>query len=82
VRGIAAWEASAGIDDEEHIYAVFRTCLDARYAGQLWNGAVVMDLIETFESDLRNKPVTNLGRTSPYPRIISLRDLLKARFLS
>jgi predicted component of viral defense system (DUF524 family) len=82
VRGIAAWEASARVDDEEHIYAVFRTCLDARYAGQLWNAAMMMDLIETFESDLRNKPVTNLGRTSPYPRIISLRDLLKARLLS
>jgi len=34
---------------------VFRTCLDASYAGQLWNGVMVMDLIEAFESDLRNK---------------------------
>jgi len=34
---------------------VFRTCLDASYAGQLWNGVMVMDRIEAFESDLRNK---------------------------
>src|SRR6185295_20185639 len=40
---------------ESHIYAVFRTCLDASYASQLWNGVMVMDLIEAFESDLRNK---------------------------
>jgi hypothetical protein len=78
-RDVAAWEASAGADDEEHIYAVFRTCRDPDYGGQLWDGGKVMDLIENFESDARNKPVTNLGRTSPYPRILSLRELLKAR---
>lgn len=78
-RGVAAWEASAGVDDEEHIYAVFKTCRDLSYGDQQWNGIKLMDLIEKFESDIRNKPVTNLGRTSPYPRIISLVDLLKAR---
>ena len=78
-RGVAAWEASAAEDDVEHIYAVFRTCIDPTYAGQRWDGARLMDLIERFESDVRNRPVVNLGRTSPYPRIISLRDLLKAR---
>ncbi len=41
-----------------------------------------MDLIEIFECDARNTPVTNLGQTSPYPRILSLRELLKARLLT
>jgi len=40
-----------------------------------------MDLIEAFESDARNKPVINLGRISAYPRIVPLRELLKARLL-
>jgi hypothetical protein len=81
-RGVAAWEADAALDDEEHIYAVFKTCLDPAYAGQQWDGTTLMDLIEAFKSDARNRPVVNLGRTSPYPRIISLRDLLKARLQS
>jgi predicted component of viral defense system (DUF524 family) len=78
-RGIATWEATAGADDEEHIYALFRTQPDATYRDLAWNGRALMDIIEAFESDLRNKPVFNLGRTSPYPRIVPLRDLLKAR---
>jgi predicted component of viral defense system (DUF524 family) len=78
-HGIAAWEASAGADDEEHIYALFRTRPDPAYRELAWNGSALMDLIEAFESDARNKPVVNLGRTSPYPRVIPLRDLLKAR---
>jgi predicted component of viral defense system (DUF524 family) len=79
VRGVSAWEASAGTDDEEHIYALFRTRRDPRYGAQDWGGDKLMDLIEAFETDARNTLVTNLGRTSPYPRILPLRDLLKAR---
>jgi len=75
--GVAAWEASA--DDEEYIYALFRTALDPASAGQTWNGDRLMTLIEEFESDVRNKPVENLGRTSPFPRILPLREVLKAR---
>ncbi len=78
-KGAAAWEAGAGEDDEEYIYALFRTKPDPASAGQKWNGDELMTLIEKFESDLRNKPVENLGRTSPYPRILPLRDVLKAR---
>ena len=69
----------AGADDEEPIYALFRTRRDPAYGVQAWDGDKVMGLIERFESDARNKLVENLGRTSPYPRIISLRDLLKAK---
>lgn len=81
-RGIAAWEASAAPDDEDHIYALFRTKRDPDYRSQTWDGGKLMDLIEAFETDTRNTLVTNLGRTSPYPRILSLRDLLKTRIRS
>lgn len=78
-RGVAAWEASEENDDDKHIYALFRTRRDPDYAGQEWNGEKVMNLIEQFESDARNKLVENVGRTSAYPRIIPLRGLLKAK---
>jgi hypothetical protein len=78
-KGVAAWEAAAGADDDEHIYALFKTRPDPAYAELKWDGGALMGLIEAFEADARNKPVENLGRTSPYPRIIPLRDLLKAR---
>jgi hypothetical protein len=78
--GVAAWEAGACQDDEERIYALFRTKPDVAYRGLSWNGSLLMDLIEIFESDRRHKLVFNLGRTSPCPRIISLRDLFKACF--
>jgi predicted component of viral defense system (DUF524 family) len=78
-RGVAAWEASAQANDDNYIYALFRTRLDLDYVDQIWDGSKVMDLIEAFETDARNRLVTNLGRTSAYPRILPLRDLLKTR---
>jgi hypothetical protein len=78
-KGVAAWEASAGRDDEEYIYALFRTTIDRASVGKEWRGGELMDQVERFESDLRNKPVENVGRTSPYPRILPLRDVLRAR---
>jgi hypothetical protein len=77
--GVAAWQADAGDDDEKHIYALFRTSRDPAYGGQAWNGDRVMDLIEDFESDVRNTPGGNVARTSPYPRIMPLRELLKTK---
>ena len=77
--GIAAWQADAGLDDDSFIYALFRTKLDPVFANQAWNADKVIGQIEAFESDVRQRPVENLGRTSPYPRVLSLRDLLKAR---
>jgi len=77
--GVAAWQASAGTDDDEHIYAIFKTRMDGDFKGQGWNADKVMREIEQFESDLRQKPVENLGRTSPNPRVLPLRGLLKAR---
>jgi len=77
--GVSAWQASAGTDDDEHIYALFKTRMDGDFKGQGWNADQVMKEIEEFESDLRQKPVENLGRTSPNPRVLPLRGLLKAR---
>lgn len=77
--GVAAWESSVGQDDEEFIYALFPTQPDASWEGCDWNGDKVMELIEAFETDARNKLVENVGRQSPYPRILPLRDLLMAR---
>jgi hypothetical protein len=76
--GVAAWQASAGNDDEEHIYALFKTRADPDFQGQEWDADEVMKQTEAFESHLRQGPVANLGRTSPYPRFLSLRNLLKA----
>ena len=63
--GVAAWQAGAAADDDEYIYALFRTRRDPAYSSQAWDGDKIMSLIEAFETDVRNKPVENLGRTSP-----------------
>jgi len=78
-QGVAAWEATAAQDDDEYIYALFQTKPDSAWEGIVWRGEVLVDLIEQFESDARNRLVENVGRTSPYPRILPLRDVLKAR---
>ncbi len=77
VTGVAAWENSAEPGDEEQIYALFKTQQDTAFQGIVWNGSALMDLIEAFEAEARNRPLVNLGRMSPCPRLISLRDLLK-----
>ena len=77
-KGVAAWEDSVGKDDEEFIYALFRTKDDLDYQAVSWEQNSVMTLVEKFESDARNKQVDNVGRTSPAPRILPLKDLLKA----
>ena len=76
---MAAWQATAGLDDDDYIYALFKTRSDAVFTGQNWNANELMLRIEEFESDIRQKPVENVGRTSPYPRILPLQDLLKVR---
>jgi len=78
-KGVAGWAAEVGRDDEEYIYALFRTRVDSGSADEKWRGDELMELIEKFESDRRNTPVANLGRLSPNPRILPLREVLKAR---
>jgi predicted component of viral defense system (DUF524 family) len=77
--GLGAWKAGANIDEDEYIYALFRTRRDRDYDGVNWSQEKVMEMIESFESDIRNKLVDNVGRASPYPRVLSLRHLLKAQ---
>ena len=59
------------------IYAVFEVERDDAYAGREWDGAKLMELIEEFEKR-RNYRGSGLGRTSPFPRVMSLRELLQA----
>jgi hypothetical protein len=58
---------------------VFEVEEDQAWKFQDWNGAKIMDVIEAYESSVRYRLVSNLGRTSPYPRVLPLRELLKAR---
>ena len=58
------------------IYAVFEIVPDA-YKGREWDGAKLMAAIEEFEKR-RNYRGSGLGRLSPYPRVMSLRELLTA----
>lgn len=60
------------------IYAVFEVIEDPEYAGFEWNGEILMQVITEFEGRMKHKALTSLGRTSPYPRVLSLRELLKA----
>jgi len=78
-RGIASWQAAAGADDDEQIYALFKTADNPDTSSQAWDGRLLMDEIKQFESNARNRPVENIGRLSAYPRILPLRDVLKAR---
>lgn len=77
--GVASWEASAAADDDEHIYALFFTRQSKAYVEEHWDGNKLMTEIENFETDVRNKLVENVRRTSPYPRVLPLRQLLKSR---
>lgn len=77
--GVRTWQETAGADDEENIYALFETTPDDSLGDLKWDGNRIMDEIEKFETDSRNKLVVNVGRTSPYPRVLPLREILKAR---
>ncbi len=61
------------------IYAIFEVEEDPVWHHQTWSGETLMDTIEVYESSVRQRVIQNLGRTSPYPRVLPLRDLLKAR---
>jgi len=77
-RGVAAWQASAGPGEVEALYALFRTSADPAWGLQEWGGEALLDALERFESDIRNRPVENVGRASANPRILPLQDALRA----
>lgn len=60
------------------IYAVFEVSEDPVYAGLAWNGAILMQVITKYEAHIKHRLPITLGHTSPYPRVLSLRELLKA----
>lgn len=60
------------------IYAVFEVSEDPAYAGLEWNRAILMRVINEFEARIKHKSPASLGRNSPYPRVLNLRELLKA----
>jgi PD-(D/E)XK nuclease superfamily/Domain of unknown function (DUF2357) len=76
-RGTAAWEATEQEGDNEAIYAVFQVAPDPTFASCQWDGSKVMEVVEAFESKRRNRLAENLGRTSPYPRLLPLKQLLQ-----
>ncbi len=78
-KSVAKWVEQEGADDEENIYALFKTRPDIIFGQQAWDGDKVMSLIEEFETNARNKLVENVRRSSPYPRMLPLRDVLKAK---
>lgn len=51
--------------------------VDPAFAEREWNGAVLMKVLEEFEARMKQKPAVSLGRMSPYPRVLSLREILK-----
>lgn len=60
------------------IYAVFEVEPDAAYAGRKWDEAEVTKQIKAFESRRSYRQVNTLHRRSPDPRVLSLKELLRA----
>lgn len=77
----ARWQDTPLTEDADYIYALFKVKPDPNFLDTHWDGKKLMDLIEAFETDQRNRPITNLGRTSAYPRLISLEKLLATQQL-
>lgn len=60
------------------IYAVFEVEPDAAYEGREWNNLEVTNQIRAFEARRTYRQVNTLHRRSPDPRVLSLRELLRA----
>jgi hypothetical protein len=76
---ISHWEEVENAIDENYYYAVFDVRPDKSFEGWRWDGNLLMDKIELFETDRRNQVVKNLARSSPYPRLLPLQMLLNCR---
>jgi hypothetical protein len=76
---VSNWEAIESAIDENYYYAVFDVRPDESFDGWRWNGNLLMDKIELFETDRRNRVVTNLARSSPFPRLLPFQMLLNCR---
>lgn len=60
------------------IYAVFEVENDPAYIDFAWDGNELMRVLTEFEARVKHKTPMPSGRTSAYPRVLSLRELLKA----
>lgn len=60
------------------IYAVFEVEPDLSYSGRKWNEAEVTKQILAFESKRKYRQVASLSHRSPDPRVLSLKELLRA----
>jgi hypothetical protein len=60
------------------VYAVFEVEKDPAYDGQEWDGAKLQEVLKAFESRRVYRDVASLGHNSAVPRVLSLRELLKA----
>ena len=61
------------------IYAVFEVEHDSAYAAVKWDGAKLLHSLEEFEARRTYRQNVTLRRRSPDPRVLSLRELLKAQ---
>lgn len=60
------------------IYAVFEIEEDPDWRDREWDGQRLMERLEQHEAQRKHRRVKPLGHRSAHPRILSLRDLLKA----
>jgi hypothetical protein len=60
------------------VYAVFEVEKDQAYKDQEWDGAELQKVLKEFESRRTYRKLASLGHNSAVPRVLSLRELLKA----
>jgi len=61
------------------IYALFKVQEDPAWSDITWDSAALSEAIRMYEERSRHIGLAHLGRLSPLPRILPLRDLLEAR---
>jgi predicted component of viral defense system (DUF524 family) len=61
------------------IYALCEVEADVEWQSVNWDPKNLIRAIRDFESTIKHRLVKNVGRKSAYPRILPLRELLKAR---
>jgi predicted component of viral defense system (DUF524 family) len=61
------------------IYALFEVEPDPTWENVKWDTKGLIRVIRDFESRIKHRIVKNIGRRSAYPRILPIKDLLRAR---
>jgi predicted component of viral defense system (DUF524 family) len=60
------------------IYAIFEVESDPTFDAQRWDGMKLQEVMKAFESRRKYRQIEFLGRSSAIPRVISLKELLRA----